>query len=484
MKFAFFAALLFLAGCVPQRQWRTQPYSASRPTTTPQTSVEDRFVIPADPEMNRFYSMAFVEFKNDGQVWNPGQLQEALHAIDDADARSNHHALVVTFVHGWKNNARQVNNNVHDFRVQLNNMAAKYCVGDKRSCGVVGIYLAWSGDLIARDWNTLRQMTYANRRDTASNVALNKQEAKKASSSPFGQTLRDIMKQVKTGPGRETNQSIIVGHSFGGLILEYAIQDQMEEIGKELHEELKQNPNASTFKLAALADFADLVVLINQAAPADHAIELLSQYRTDLQQVELRWPPKKTGCPSTDNSVDCRGATHPLLLSVSSEADLATRTILPIAETILPPKDRPKVLPPDTQLPKGLDTKKVFTTAAAHTPQLYSHALRKCGAEDCSPCMSGNDGDNLPASIILPAYAPGNPGHTDLKLNYCLVPDSTAWNRTPYWIFHIPAEIVPDHGTIFTDRFRDFLTSFLPSAEAFAQPGVSFSPRMYRSIGK
>ena len=452
-----------LIGCVPQKQWRTKPIA------DPTANVEDRFVIPPDRENNRIYSLAFVEFKNDGTAWDPRQLADALHAIDDADQRSGHRAFVITFIHGWKNNARQNNNNVLDMRRQLNRIAADVCKDDKQRCGVVGVYLAWSGDLVNRDWNTLRTLTYFDRRNTAAHVA----------STPIGDALFAVMKQVKLGPGRETNHSVVVGHSFGGLILEYAITKRMKELGDELHEELGKRTTTDALRLRTLDDFADIVVLINQAAPAATAVTLLSEYRQDLQRVNILRLPKKTNCAAGDLSQDCKTLTRPLILSVSSETDLATRTILPIAETISPAKIPAHVLPPDVVLPPGLDKKKVFTTAAAHTPQLHSHQLIECTGGDCNPCLK-KDKYYIPVEITLPAYAPGNGTRYDKDMKYCLVRNFSSWNRTPYWIFQIPTEIVPDHGTIFTDRFTDFLTSFLPPFERLrsSQPTPVQKPRL------
>jgi hypothetical protein len=34
-----------------------------------------------------------------------------------------------------------------------------------------------------------------------------------------------------------------------------------------------------------------------------------------------------------------------------------------------------------------------------------------------------------------------------------------AKNHSPYWVMHMPPSIVPDHSTIFTQLFRDFLIS-------------------------
>lgn len=457
---SIFAAL---TACVPHKQWRTQPAAAVGPA--PDANVEQRFVIPTDLDKNRIYSLAFVEFKNNGDPWDKRQLDEALRAIDDADRRSNHHALVITFLHGWKNNAAPSNDNVFDFRRQLNHIATIACQGDKEHCGVIGIYLAWSGDLISRDWDTLRNLTYFNRRDTAINVAV----------APISDALFAIMKQVKNGPERSTNHSVVVGHSFGGLILEYSISKRMKELGDELHQELGKQTTSESYHLKTLDDFADLVVLINQAAPATNAVTLLSDYREDLAKVNLLRPPAKSNCAPGDSSQECKELTRPLILSVSSETDLATRAVLPVAETIGAPKNRPKTLPSDVKLPPGLDPKKVFTTTATFTPQLRSHQLLKCDNGDCTSCLK-EDKYYIPVSITLPAYAPGSTAHQDTPMKYCLVRvrDRNAWNHTPYWIFTIPTEIVPDHSTIFTERFIDFLTAFLPPLERFnpAQPAL------------
>jgi hypothetical protein len=455
MRQIFLPVLLVaaLTGCVPQKQWRTKPFYAA-PLADRSQDIEKRFVIPQDLNDQRLYSLAFVEFKNSGDYWNPDQLKEALQMIDDADQRSNHRAVVITFIHGWKNNALQTNQNIFDFRRQLNRIAADACAGDFQHCGVVGVYLAWSGDAISRYANDLRQLTYFDRRDTAIKVA----------SLPIGNALKDVMERVKLGPERQSNMSVVVGHSFGGLILDYAITKQMKEIGDQLHAELGTGTTRDVVRLTSLNNFADLVVLINEAAPAANATSLLIQYRADLAKVNLLRPPKQSNCAAND-AQNCKQLTRPLILSVSSVTDLATKAILPIAETIDKPKTGPPA-PPQAELPTGLDQKKVLTTAAAHTPQLYSHQIVQCTNGDCTPCLK-LDPYYIPISIKLPAYAPSNTTGKEENIKYCVARDFDAWNRTPYWIFEIPTAIVPDHSTIFTNRFVDFLTSFLPPLESY-----------------
>ena len=59
----------------------------------------------------------------------------------------------------------------------------------------------------------------------------------------------------------------------------------MQELGAELHLELGNQSTAEGLHLKGLEDFADLIVLINQAAPAAMAVTLLSHYREDLSRV-------------------------------------------------------------------------------------------------------------------------------------------------------------------------------------------------------
>ena len=214
MRSHLFLPLLLLAtSCIPQKQWRTKPV-LSAPTAP--ANAEDGFYLAPDGNKNRLYSLAFVEFGNDGHLYNPQQLDDALKAIDEADRRSNHHALVITFIHGWKNNAGQTNNNVLDFRKQINRIASDVCGPNAATCGVTGIYFGWNGDSVKQEWDTSRQLSIFNRRSVARQVA---------KGGDISTALLRVMAQVKAGPERAGNRSVVVGHSFGGLILGAAIAE-------------------------------------------------------------------------------------------------------------------------------------------------------------------------------------------------------------------------------------------------------------------
>ena len=187
--------------CVPQKQWRTKPV-LSAPSAP--ANPEDGFFLGPDAAKNRLYSLSFVEFGNDGRAWNPQQLDEALKVIDEADRRSNHHALVLVFIHGWKNNAGQSNNNVVDFRKQINRMASDVCGKNVATCGVAGIYFGWNGDAVKREWGTLRQASLFDRRGVARQVA----------SGDIGNSLLAVMKREKKRRIWQGEQSLGSGWPF------------------------------------------------------------------------------------------------------------------------------------------------------------------------------------------------------------------------------------------------------------------------------
>ena len=170
--------------CIPQQQWRKKAVLI-RPSAL--ADAEDGYTIAQDAKKNRLYSLSFVEFDNAGHADDPQQIEEALKAIDEADRRSNHHALVMVFIHGWKNNAGQSNNNVHDFRVQINRIAKDVCGAKVDTCGVTGIYFGWNGDSVDQAWGTLRQASIFDRRGVA----------RKVSGGDIGNALLSVMKRVK-----------------------------------------------------------------------------------------------------------------------------------------------------------------------------------------------------------------------------------------------------------------------------------------------
>src|SRR2546429_3388266 len=96
--------------------------------------------VVAGPGTN--FHTAFIEFDDQGELWEPDQIKNAVQAI-----RTNNPVFLVTYIHGWKNNADFSNENYIHFTNMLHALAAK--LPDQATMQVFGIYLAWRGDSVA-----------------------------------------------------------------------------------------------------------------------------------------------------------------------------------------------------------------------------------------------------------------------------------------------------------------------------------------------
>jgi hypothetical protein len=141
--------------------------------------------------------LAFVEFDDAGEFWSIGdqrwdrpqdgkknrwprsQIENAVETVNAGRVvaqAANRQFIVLTFVHGWHNNASRYdeehNQNLRSFKRSLDYLATHTkeqtsCVGEQCPV-VVGIFLAWRGKLVQND--LLHVFTYANRRDAANRV--------------------------------------------------------------------------------------------------------------------------------------------------------------------------------------------------------------------------------------------------------------------------------------------------------------------------
>jgi hypothetical protein len=85
------------------------------------------------------YTLAFVEFGEQGSYQDSGQLPAALSVI-----RETANPLVITYVHGWQNNAKS--GDVQSFESLLARLNGAPAI---RNAGfhIVGIYLSWRGKI-------------------------------------------------------------------------------------------------------------------------------------------------------------------------------------------------------------------------------------------------------------------------------------------------------------------------------------------------
>ncbi len=232
------------------------------------------------------FALAFVEFDDQGQLWEPAQVDAAEMLVsEEAGGEQGPGAVVVVFVHGWRHNASVCDENVVCFREVLTGLdnlerlqAAASGYEPRR---VVGIYLGWRG--LTAKLPGPREMTFYGRRAAAHRIGQ-------------GDVLSVLRRfeAVRDRLNRDADRSrlVIVGHSFGGALIYSAIASLLEE-------RLASAPEG-----AVVEGVGDLVVLINPAFEAARytPIHEMSAARADY------------------------GATQPAaLVVVTSESDSATR---------------------------------------------------------------------------------------------------------------------------------------------------------------
>src|SRR4029450_9306447 len=122
------------------------------------------------------YKMAFIEFDEDGRMFDPRQETAARKLLEVEKARAtNGKIITVVYVHGWKNNAAEALpggklKDVEKFQsalLELGSRAPKAPEAAKTDpVPVVGIYVGWRGKtLMGPSWFTF--VSLWGRRNTA-----------------------------------------------------------------------------------------------------------------------------------------------------------------------------------------------------------------------------------------------------------------------------------------------------------------------------
>lgn len=351
---------LVLAGCEA-----IQPYHTSLEPPKALCNPDAEYGVP-EPcqasvlERSEHYDLYFTEFTDQGLQYPseqyPGaafQIATTLKGLQEtaADPRYSGVSLIV-FVHGWKHNARHDDENVRSFRALLQSTAALEAA---RNTGhrVVGVYVGWRGLSVKGD--VLSNVSFWDRKAAALRVAQGSprelfsrlRSFRCAQNLPAaGPTQRSAGPTTCSdlpAPGGKSPKvrMLMIGHSFGAWILYNAVAGSLIE--SLTHAEDTGDSNAVNLR------YADMIVLLNPAFEA-------SRY-TPLHRI------------ATTSSYARYQA--PLLVSVTTSADWATRTAFPAGRFL------------NTQLEVEVGDEEHLATkhTIGHVPKYVTHELTaKAGA--------------------------------------------------------------------------------------------------------
>ncbi len=321
----------------------------------------------ASIERTKAYTLFFIELDEQGRFFDRrqidaliGYLQERRRLAEGTpsyDEKTGCFATgdvsIVTFVHGWRHNASYDDENVKVARETL----AYTALGEQApphpnpsACPreVIGVYLGWrglstttglqaSGDAWWKEpfyflWeypsvlerkNTAEDMavgsarelfsllrTFQNRINDARGLDARCKESQKSQRDAGGDDVETMFATYQCKPVR----LLIVGHSFGGLIVYNAVAGQLID---NVTQGLDVVPTAGSCKDAEKGDalvrsYADLILLIN---PAFEGVRFEPLHQAVSARARVAPGGKGAFCPNQ----------RPVLVAVTSRNDFATR---------------------------------------------------------------------------------------------------------------------------------------------------------------
>jgi hypothetical protein len=238
----------------------------------------------------------------------------------------------------------------------------------------------------------------------------------------------------------------VIGHSFGGLVLEKAMAQAVA--GTVLSQDAQRGGGAFNAP-------ADLILLVNSAAESIYAKEMNDMFMRIEHRGSVR-------------------PERPLLVSLTSESDTATGGWFP-AGTFLPNLFARRQYHWDTKYGSAsheVNQHEYVTTTPGHNPHLFNHLIQRIPPPPDAPttvtalaatppqtCNQPNPSfeENLqhPRGTIFVTSDPKQPD----QLLWWRIAEVGTDPRTPYWVVHVPDEIIHGHSPIFTPQGRAMMAA-------------------------
>lgn len=430
-----------LSACAPLNQYRTDYTLCISQTVIPAADCETHALqqLPSSQEAN--YLLGFIEFDDQGTLWDRKQMSSVLDKLTTEAASKD--LLIVVFVHGWKHSASPGDKNIETFRKVLASLseaeAYQSRIHKQPARRVAGVYLGWRGGSINVPW--LENLTFWDRKNTAQKVG----------DGGVGEVLNrlELIKRDKDSTVADASNTrlVVVGHSFGGAMVNAAI-NQVLERGFI-------NTVGPAGVQTDAAGFGNLVVLINPAFEA----QLLS--------------------PLSDMAAE-RGSYFPsqlpILAQLTSEADWATRLAFPIGRwfSTLFEKDRElQRWNATARTNEAIDQNKANITSIGHFEPYRTHRLYPTdnkAREQLTELSTEASARLFNASSAT--WANDKPGSQIPFEGLMLERTHNSAGRNPYLMVYVDKHLIRDHNDIDDPRVIEFIKQLiLISSQNTSQTG-------------
>src|SRR5881296_568777 len=243
------------------------------------------------------YKMAFIEFGDQGSALDESQRAAALSVIRKAER-----PLLFVYIHGWQNDA--TSGDTCKFEHFLDTLS-RFPEMREHKIDLIGVYIAWRGkDLTVPGLDLL---TFWNRKLTGGAVA--------AQNSCLA-TINELALAARE-PGKQVHHCVLMGHSFGGLVLSNTISHSILDASST------GARNASPWDMAVAFNPADDSIGTRQLLSE---LDYLYKYDPTRGAYVGRTPGAEEGAVMSEN--------RPLLIVLQSENDQATGKFFPIGQTL------------------------------------------------------------------------------------------------------------------------------------------------------
>ena len=275
---------MLIAGCAQNAPYHT---SAGSPGNCQKTPTEPACTLSYFQEYEGF-DLAFAEFTERGNAFSDRYLSDVLQRIRSKAEQDG--VVLVVFVHGWKHNADENDENLRDFKISLQAVAealkSRFRESGLGRRQLIGLYVGWRGASIEAP--LLKEVTFWERKAVAEEVGR-------------GGVTRLLLELDKITRDREDNVMVAIGHSFGGAILLSSVAEVLTD--HAVHR-TSRNRYAPTI--------GDGLLVLNPAIEANQALAFVEA------AIEEDYKPEQ----------------HPLFISLSSDADSATHHLFPLGQTV------------------------------------------------------------------------------------------------------------------------------------------------------
>ncbi|VVQ23678.1 hypothetical protein [Pseudomonas fluorescens] len=323
-----------------------------------------------------------VEFTDDGEVVDRCQWSDALFEVKGLPSNEQRKPkLVVLYIHGWKHDGAPKDEDLSQF-TQLILELDRVESARKTRRDVVGIFVSWPGK--ALNVPVLDNLSFWSRKGGADRVSAAGNVTK------FISSVSNVSRQR----GSEEDFIVGIGHSFGGRILYSSVSPVL------LHAMAMSHPGERFGTYGEFRGNVDLTVLLNPAFEASRytAIDASRRFQEKFSDDQ-----------------------RPLLLSVSTENDSATKLAFPLGQII------------------GTRWRERERTTLGNYEPYRTHHL--------------SHADNLPSSsgIWYDSFC---------ESGLCLVRDDPI-KGYPFLVAKTDASVLDGHNGIWSPSFRKWLADFI-----------------------